>query len=40
MKAEEQIGCDVDSWIREEDVPTRANLTKLKAVNPAFQGIN
>lgn len=39
MKTTEQIRCEVDSMIRQEELPARANLKVLKAVNCAYEGI-
>jgi len=38
-QTEQQISEQVDSWIAEEDLPSRANVKPLKAQNPAYLGI-
>ncbi len=39
MKTKEQVEHEVDSWISQEELPTRAKLKKVNAVNPAYAGI-
>jgi hypothetical protein len=38
-KTQQEIGMQVDTWITEEDLPSRADIKPLKQENPAYLGI-
>ena len=39
MKTVEQVGCEVDSWIAEEELPVTAQLKVIRAFDP-YQGMD